>query len=74
MEVIKYIGIALLVIIGIAVGVSAALALGGFVFIGFLVVSGLEAIGLIEIRPEESFNTIAGVSFIIGLILYLLFY
>ena len=74
MKFIKYIGIAILVILFITVGPALAMAFGACTFLGFIVLGGLDAIGLIKIPPEKNFNVIAGISFVLGLLIFLCYY
>lgn len=74
MKILKYIGIAILIILGVAVGPSIAMVFGTCTFLGFLIIGGLDSLGIIEIPPGENFNVVAGISFVIGLIISLIYF
>lgn len=74
MKVLSYIGIAILVLIGILIGPALAMAFGACAFLGFIIIGGLDAIGIIKIPSDVGFNTLAGISFVIGAIIFIIYY
>ena len=62
MKYLKYIGIAILVFIGLIFGPALAMGFGG-----------LDALGIIKVKTDD-FNTLALISFAIGFVILLIYY
>lgn len=73
MKYLKYIGIAILVVIGLIFGPALAMGFGACAFLGFLIVGGLDALGIIKVKTDD-FNTLALISFAIGFVILLIYY
>lgn len=74
MKILKYLGITILIIIGLTAGPTLAMAFGTCAFLGFIIIGGLDAIGIVKIPIRDNFNVITGISFIIGFIIFLIYY
>lgn len=74
MKILKNIGIIVLVILGMTIGPTIAMGFGACAFLGFIVIAGLNTLGIIKIPSGENFNILAGFSFVIGLIIFLVLY
>lgn len=74
MKILSYIGIIVLILIGILIGPTLAMAFGACAFLGFIIIGGLHAIGIIKIPPSVGFNTMAGISFVIGLLIFIIYF
>ena len=73
MKVLKYIGIGILVILAFVLGPALATGFGACAFLGFCIIGGLDAIGLVKINTNDS-NTLALISFGIGFVLFLIYF
>ena len=73
MKLIKYIGIGILIVIFLVIGPTVAMAFGGCAFLGFIIIGLLDALGIIEVKTDD-FNTLAAISFIIGLVIFIIYY
>lgn len=74
MKILKYIGIGVLVIIGLIFGPTLAMAFGACAFLGFIIIAGLDALGIIKLSSNLDFNTIAAISFAIGLVIFIIYF
>lgn len=72
MKALKYIGIGVLILLGIFIGPALVGAFGLCAAIGFIVICALDSMGLVKI-DTNNFNVIAGISFTIGLVLLLIY-
>lgn len=70
-KIIKYIGIIVLVILGITIGPSLAMGFGACACLGFIIIGGLDSIGLIKLPPGDNLNYIIAISFIIGFLIFI---
>ncbi len=71
MKVLKY----LLLGIGFILMAAIAPALGACIFLGFLIIGGLDAIGLIHVKmDDDNKNTIFIISGVVGVLLFGLHY
>ena len=73
MKVLKYIGTGILILLGITIGPSIAMAFGTCAFLGFIVIGGLDAIGAVKIE-SDNLNTLLGISFAIGLVIFIIYF
>lgn len=74
MKILKYIGIGILLILAITIGPGLAMVFGTCAFLGFIVIAGLDAIGVIKIPAGDNINTLLGISFVVGLILFIIYF
>lgn len=72
MKILKFIGIAILCIIAIVFGPALVAAFGTCAFLGFIIIGGLDAAGLIKVNTND-FNTLALISFALGLFIFIVY-
>lgn len=72
MKILKYLGIVILVVLGLVFGPTLVMGFGVCAFIGFLIIGGLDALGIAKVQSND-FNSIALASFLLGFFIFVLY-